>query len=85
LRDAAGAAAFRLERPTGNSRRTALSQNKRNIDTDELSKPSAGNQQPAGTATHDMHRVEAADEADGNKAKGTAGRKEGYGKGNTRP
>jgi hypothetical protein len=62
-----------------------LSQNKRNVDTDELAKPSQGNQSPTGTATHEAHRVEAEDAAEDNKAKGTAGRKEGYGKGNTRP
>jgi hypothetical protein len=63
-----------------------LTQNTPNIHTDELARPSAGNQQPTGTATHDMHRVEAADDAEDDKAKGTAGRKEGYGKGNnTRP
>jgi hypothetical protein len=62
-----------------------LSQNKRNVDTDELAKPSHGNQHSVGTSTHDAHRVEAEDSAEDNKAKGTAGRKAGYGKGNTHP
>lgn len=62
-----------------------MSQNKRNVDTDELAKPSQGNASPTGTGTHDRHRVEAEDAAADNTAEGTAGRKEGYGKGHTHP
>lgn len=62
-----------------------MSGNKRNVDTADLSGPSQGNESPAGTGTHDVDRVEAGRENQDNKAKGTEGRKAGYGKGNTEP
>lgn len=36
-----------------------VSQDKHNIDTDELVKPSAGNAAPSGIGTHAAHRREA--------------------------
>jgi hypothetical protein len=62
-----------------------LSGNKRNIDTDELSKPSQGNALPTGTGAHAQHRREEEVETADNKEKGRAGRKAGEGKGYTRP
>jgi hypothetical protein len=62
-----------------------MSENKRNVDTENLSKESDGSGLPTGTGTHDRHRVEAERATEDNKAKGTEGRKAGYGKGNTAP
>jgi hypothetical protein len=44
-----------------------------------------GNQHPAGTSAKEAHRVETMEAAADKKALGAAGRKAGYGKGNTRP
>jgi hypothetical protein len=62
-----------------------MSENKRNVDTADLSGPSQGNDSPAGTGAHDVNRVKAERETQDNKAKGTEGRKAGYGKGGTEP
>ena len=62
-----------------------MSDNKRNIDTDDLAKPSQGNQAPAGTSTHATNAREAAAETADNKGKGNEARVSGYGKGNTQP
>lgn len=66
-----------------------MSDNKRNIDSDDIDKnprkPSQGNASPTGTGTHAAHARESAAETADNKAKGTEARKAGYGKGFTEP
>jgi hypothetical protein len=57
-----------------------MSINKRNIDTDELAKPSQGNAMPAGTGTHDVNRrrsEEAAEDRHDRQMRGVEGRKAG--------
>jgi hypothetical protein len=62
-----------------------MSENKRNVDTADLAGPSQGNASATGTGTHAANRVEDARENRDNKAKGSEGRKAGYGKGDTEP
>lgn len=54
-----------------------MSINKRNIDTDELAKPSQGNALPAGTGTHDVNRRNAEKSAADPQRRGVEGRKAG--------
>jgi hypothetical protein len=52
-----------------------VSQDKHNIDTDELVKPSAGNAAPSGTGTHAAHRREAELDAIDPQARGVEAHK----------
>ena len=54
-----------------------MSINKRNIDTDDLAKPSQGTAMPSGTGTHEVHRVEAERAAEDPQLRGVEGRKSG--------
>ena len=54
-----------------------MSINKRNIDTDEIAKPSQGNAMPSGTGTHDVRRVAAERAAEDPRRRGVEGRKAG--------
>src|SRR5215208_480025 len=54
-----------------------MSINKRNIDTNELAKPSQGNTLPAGTGTHEVNRRRAQEAAEDRQMRGVAGRKAG--------
>jgi len=54
-----------------------MSINKRNIDTDELSKDSPGPIRPSGTGTHEVHRRQAERAAEDPQLRGVEGRKAG--------
>ena len=54
-----------------------MSINKRNIDTDELAKPSQGNALPTGTGTHDVNRRRSEEAAEDRQMRGVEGRKAG--------
>jgi hypothetical protein len=54
-----------------------MSSNKRNIDIDELAKPSQGNALPSGTGTHDVNRRHAEKAAADRQMRGVAARKAG--------
>lgn len=57
-----------------------MSINKRNIDADEVAKPSQGNALPSGTGAHDVNRrraEEAAEDRHDRQMRGVAGRKAG--------
>jgi hypothetical protein len=54
-----------------------MSINKRNIDTDELAKPSQGNALPAGTGTHQVNRRNAEKAVQDPRLRGVEGRKAG--------
>jgi hypothetical protein len=64
-----------------------LSENKRNIDSPdlELARVPDGNRHPTGHSTKEQHHVQNMKDAQDNKVLGTAGRKAGYGKGQTHP
>ena len=54
-----------------------MSINKRNIDTEELGKPSQGTAMPSGTGSHEMHRRQAERAAADPQRRGAEGRKAG--------
>jgi hypothetical protein len=54
-----------------------MSINKRNIDTNELAKPSQGNALPTGTGTHEVNRHRAEEAAEDRQMRGVEGRKAG--------
>jgi len=54
-----------------------MSINKRNIDSDELAKPSQGNALSTGTGTHEVNRRKAEKTADDPQRRGVEGRKAG--------
>ena len=54
-----------------------MSINKRNIDTDEIAKPSQGNAMPSGTGAHAVHRHQAEKAAEDRHRLGVEGRKAG--------
>src|SRR5205807_5087766 len=78
-RDAAEQPPCRFVSRTGDGLRNGalMSINKRNIDTDELAKPSQGTAMPSGTGKHDVHRREAERAAQDPRLRGAEGRKTG--------
>jgi uncharacterized membrane protein len=56
---------------------TPMSINKRNVDTDEIAKPSQGNAMPSGTGTHERHRHDAERAGEERQRLGVEGRKAG--------
>ena len=54
-----------------------MSINKRNIDTNELAKPSQGNALPSGTGTHEVNRRRTGEAAEDRQRRGVEGRKAG--------
>ena len=54
-----------------------MSINKRNVDTDEIAKPSQGNSMPSGTGTHAAHRHQAEKAAEDRYRLGVEGRNAG--------